>query len=216
MKILTDKQVKVLKFISKSIFFSNSFYFTGGTALAEIYLKHRLSKDLDFFSDDLYADEVLLNEINKTKIALKIKRIKYQKDRNRQIFNLIFSDKDIIKLEFVYFPFGKLKDKKLSRKINVRIDSIKSIAENKILALYENAGPKHIFDLYWIIRKNKNLSVKKLRSGAVKKFGVEIDKVVFLEKALEAIDKIDKVQPLVLPGFEVTKQQLIDFALTIK
>ena len=83
MKILTNKQLQIIKFLSKNNFFSNSFYFTGGTALAEIYLNHRLSEDLDFFSDDLYADEVLLDEINKLKIALKIKQIKYQKDKNR-------------------------------------------------------------------------------------------------------------------------------------
>jgi hypothetical protein len=27
------------------------FYLTGGTALAEFYLQHRLSEDLDFFSE---------------------------------------------------------------------------------------------------------------------------------------------------------------------
>ncbi|EKD56103.1 MAG: hypothetical protein ACD_58C00297G0008 [uncultured bacterium] len=216
MKILTNKQIQILNFLSRSNFFSHNFYFTGGTALAEIYLKHRLSEDLDFFSDDLYSDEVLLGEINKLKSNFKIKQIKYQKDKNRQIFNLIFSDKDIIKLEFVYFPFGKLMDKKISKEFNIRVDSVKSVAENKILALYENVGSKHIFDLYWIAKKNKNLSLKKLHSGAIKKFGVEIDKVIFLEKSLEAIDKIDKIQPLILSGFEVAKKQLIDFVLSIK
>lgn len=216
MKILTHKQLATLEFLSKNSFFSNNFYFTGGTALAEIYLKHRLSEDLDFFSDDLYADDILLSEINKLKVALKIKQIKYQKDKNRQIFNLIFPDKEIIKLEFVYFPFGKLTDKKIYKELNIRVDSAESIATNKILALYENVGSKHIFDLYWIIKKYKNLNLKKLHQGAQNKFGVDIDKVVFIEKALEAIDNIDKIKPLFFKNFKVTKKQLIDFVLSIK
>lgn len=216
MKILTAKQLQILKFLSKNNFFSIFFYFTGGTALSAIYLQHRLSEDLDFFCDDLYADEILLREVNKLKSNLKIKQIKYQKDKNRQIFSLTFPDKESIKLEFVYFPFGKLKDKKIAKKIGLRVDSIKSIGENKILALYENTQPKHIFDLYWIVKKNRNLSLKKLHQGAIKKFGVEIDKVVFLEKALEAIDRIDKIQPLLFSKFDITKQQLTKFSLSIK
>ncbi|MEW5692252.1 MAG: nucleotidyl transferase AbiEii/AbiGii toxin family protein [Candidatus Hydrogenedentota bacterium] len=33
-------------------FFTQKFYLTGGTALSEFYLKHRISEDLDFFCEN--------------------------------------------------------------------------------------------------------------------------------------------------------------------
>jgi len=141
-KILDNNQIKILKFISKSKFLKNNSYWTGGTALAELYLKHRLSEDLDFFSDDLISSEILVSEINKLKREINISKIKYLEDKNRQRFELLFQGNKIIKLEFVYFPFGKLKDKKVSQDFKIRVDNIKSIGENKIFALYEKPEPK--------------------------------------------------------------------------
>jgi len=56
--ILTKTQKEILNYLSKDKDFTSNFYFTGGTALSEFYLQHRLSEDLDFFSekeiDDLW------------------------------------------------------------------------------------------------------------------------------------------------------------------
>ena len=49
MQILTKLQEEMLK-IFGSTQESNLFHLTGGTALAAFYLRHRLSKDLDFFT----------------------------------------------------------------------------------------------------------------------------------------------------------------------
>ncbi len=46
--ILTPTQRQVLDILAKNSKFT-SFYLTGGTALSEYYLHHRLSEDLDFF-----------------------------------------------------------------------------------------------------------------------------------------------------------------------
>jgi predicted nucleotidyltransferase component of viral defense system len=50
MEILNKTQKAVLDIFSKSDL-SKKFYFTGGTALAFFYLKHRRSDDLDFFTE---------------------------------------------------------------------------------------------------------------------------------------------------------------------
>lgn len=209
--ILTEKQTVVLHFISKNDILKSGFYFTGGTALAELYLHHRLSEDLDFFSSDLIAGEILIAEIGKLKKIFKNLKISYLKDKNRQRFILKFTDKSNLKLEFVYFPFGSIRSKRINKKFGTKIDSLKSIGENKILALYETAEPKHAFDLYWISKKDPQLNLKRLFSGAKKKFGVEIDKIVFLEKAIEAADKIDKIQPLFFPQFKLSKDKLLQY-----
>lgn len=214
-KILNQKQIEVLNFFAKNEFFRSNFYWTGGTALAELFLKHRLSEDLDFFSDDLHSKEILLNQISKLKKETGAQKIKYIENKNRLQFMIEFKNHEKIKLEFVYFPFTQVKHKKVNSKYNLRVDSLKSIGENKVFALYETSEPKHAFDLYWIVKKDKNLTLKKLYKGAAKKFAVEIDKVIFLEKALEAIDRMQKIKPLLLIGFQLPKNKAIEFFRSI-
>ena len=50
--ILSKNQRRILEIISKEKIVYDNFYLTGGTALSEFYLKHRLSEDLDFFSEE--------------------------------------------------------------------------------------------------------------------------------------------------------------------
>lgn len=40
-----------MEYAAKSRVITDNFYLTGGTALSEFYLQHRLSEDLDFFSE---------------------------------------------------------------------------------------------------------------------------------------------------------------------
>ena len=47
--ILSEQQKRLLELLGGEKIVANSFYFTGGTVLAEYYLHHRLSEDLDFF-----------------------------------------------------------------------------------------------------------------------------------------------------------------------
>jgi len=49
--ILNSYQNQILDKIAQDSFISSQFYFTGGTALSEVYLQHRESDDLDFFTD---------------------------------------------------------------------------------------------------------------------------------------------------------------------
>src|SRR3989339_236476 len=46
--ILSDNQRRLLTLLSEEIRIYQTFYLSGGTALAEFYLQHRLSEDLDF------------------------------------------------------------------------------------------------------------------------------------------------------------------------
>ena len=49
--ILSENQTKILRLLAGDYSISSRFYLTGGTALAEFYLKHRYSEDLDFFCE---------------------------------------------------------------------------------------------------------------------------------------------------------------------
>ncbi|MBI3443269.1 nucleotidyl transferase AbiEii/AbiGii toxin family protein [Candidatus Woesebacteria bacterium] len=76
--VLTPNQHFILDLASKEKIISEWFYFTGGTALAEFYLKHRLSEDLDFFSDTSFDHSIVddfLNKIASKKNATFTKKI---------------------------------------------------------------------------------------------------------------------------------------------
>ena len=50
--ILSDNQINLLNILAVKEEICHDFYLTGGTALAEFYLHHRYSEDLDFFSEN--------------------------------------------------------------------------------------------------------------------------------------------------------------------
>jgi len=69
--ILNPDQELILKVLAHEKLFVKNFYLTGGTALSEYYLHHRISEDLDFFSER-EIDKIWLNTIAK-KIKEEIK-----------------------------------------------------------------------------------------------------------------------------------------------
>ena len=74
-KILTKNQKKFLDFFKKSPHLVKNFYFTGGTCLAEFYLKHRMSEDLDFFSENEFITSSISVCLQKAKKYLFYEKI---------------------------------------------------------------------------------------------------------------------------------------------
>ena len=97
--ILTSTQIKILNFLSKKDVFQRNFYFTGGTALAEVYLHHRKSEDLDFFSET-EIDKISLTSLAKAiskEIQADTQDIQESYNRNLLYFNV---KDEVIKTEF--------------------------------------------------------------------------------------------------------------------
>jgi len=105
--ILSDNQQKVLEVISCSKDICQNFYLTGGTALAEFYLQHRFSEDLDFFSENEVDSQTIFSFLKSIKEKTGFEKIDAQQSFNRNLFFLHFPD-EIIKTEFTYFPFPKI------------------------------------------------------------------------------------------------------------
>lgn len=185
--ILTNKQQVLLNLISKQKDIISSFYLSGGTALSEYYLHHRLSEDLDFFS---------LEEVNplSTHISLKtiqskagIKKIDFQQSFNRNLFFLHFKD-EIIKTEFTYYPFTQIEQPKVIN--GIKIDSILDIAVNKTFTLYQQPSSRHFIDLYLII-KTKDWKFKDLIRKARAKFDSAIDPIQMGQQLLKVTEVLD-------------------------
>lgn len=161
--ILSEKQARILEEISGDKEICRRFYLTGGTALAEYYLYHRLSEDLDFFSEKEFDIQSVSVFFAKNKKLLGIKKIDFQQSFNRNLIFLHLKD-EIIKTEFTYFPFPRIEKKTKRNKLFV--DSLEDIAVNKIFTIYQNPRSRDFIDLYLICKKtgwNMEDLIKKAR-----------------------------------------------------
>ncbi|MFH1565334.1 MAG: nucleotidyl transferase AbiEii/AbiGii toxin family protein [bacterium] len=169
--ILSNNQIKILEAISNDDAICRKFYLTGGTALAEYYLQHRLSEDLDFFSEEEFDPQAVSVFFVKNKKLLGIKKIDFQQSFNRNLFFLHLKN-DIIKTEFTYFPFSRIEKK--NKKNRLFIDSLSDIAVNKLFAIYQKPRARDFIDLYLIIKKT-GWNVEDLAKKARVKFDWHID-----------------------------------------
>jgi predicted nucleotidyltransferase component of viral defense system len=169
--ILSDNQIKILEAISKDRDICQIFYLTGGTALAEYYLQHRLSEDLDFFSEEEFDIQAISIFFAKNKKLLGIEKVDIQQSFNRNLIFLYLKD-DVIKTEFTYFPFPRIEQKIKRNKLFV--DSLEDIAINKLFTIYQKPRSRDFIDLYLIIQKT-GWKIESLIKKAKIKFDWHID-----------------------------------------
>ncbi len=165
--ILSENQINILTLLSREKLISDSFYLSGGTALAEFYLQHRLSEDLDFFSENEFDPMFITSTFKKIQDKAGIVKVNYEQSFNRNLFFLEIKN-DSIKTEFTYFPFTRIESKK--RFGDLYIDSLIDIAVNKIFTIYQKPRSRDFIDLYFILMKEKTWSIDMLIEKAQVKF----------------------------------------------
>jgi predicted nucleotidyltransferase component of viral defense system len=170
-EILTAKQLEILGIISNDADICRDFYLTGGTALAEFYLGHRLSEDLDFFSEKEVEVQAIAVFWKKHQKKLRIKKVAFEQSFNRNLFFLHLKN-EVIKTEFTYFPFPRIEKK--MKKDKLFIDSLLDIAVNKIFTIYQKPRSRDFIDLYFIIKKT-GWKIGELVKKAKIKFDWHID-----------------------------------------
>jgi len=180
--ILSPNQTKVLDAIAKDAGLCRIFYLTGGTALAEFYLQHRKSEDLDFFSEKEFDIQAINVFLQKNRKALGIGKIDFQQSFNRNLFFLQLK-KDVIKTEFTFFPFTRIESK--LKKESLKIDSLLDIAVNKIFTIYQKPRSRDFIDLYFINQKT-GWKIKDLVKKAKIKFDFHIDLLQLGSQFLQA------------------------------
>ena len=171
--ILNPDQELILKVLAHEKLFVKNFYLTGGTALSEYYLHHRISEDLDFFSER-EIDKIWLNTIAKKikeEIKFEDKDIEESFNRNLVYFKTL---KGIIKTEFTYYPFQQIETPKIIE--GIKIDSLTDIAVNKFFTVYQKPTARHFIDLYLILNL-KYYSWDQLEKFARIKFDTVIDPI---------------------------------------
>ena len=155
-KVLTAFQVSVLTVLFERGIGERGYYFTGGSALAEFYLQHRYSDDLDLFtrsSRPIRADYADFKQI----LASQNFEILSSNEMDEFVRFFVQSTDErngSLKVEFARDAKAQLSPFKRFEQIIV--DSFEDIAVNKICAILgrEPPEPKDFVDLYFILHES--------------------------------------------------------------
>lgn len=202
---LTNEQEKAIKLFAKSKL-AKKFYWTGGTLLAYHYLKHRKSLDLDFFSEERFSFE----EVNELVETIK-KQAGFRKVHSKKIFDrweFLFENDRVLRIEFVYYNQEKKTLRKRKKLFGVFIDSLVDIAANKTMAHFDRNEPKDLFDLYFLLTKEK-FTVEKLLALTNQKFGVQFGESLFWSEAFKSIPLLHSLKPLMENHNEKEREDLV-------
>lgn len=184
--LLTSKQLEFLEFIVQEKEITKRFYLTGGSALSAFYLNHRISKDLDFFSEKEEVPPKIIEAFLR-KISPQLGIVKIERSQFLGLFSyhLIYSDKESLKVDFNYYPFPLIKKGKIYK--GLKIASIYDIAVDKLHTLFMKPRGRDYVDLYFIL-KEKKYPLKKLILDAKAKFDWDIDKLNLASQFLRVKD----------------------------
>lgn len=177
------------------------FYFTGGTALSAIYLHHRESEDLDFFTEDDFDNTITDQFINSIEKQLNLKS-KFTQVYKTRMYYLYKNNRLIIKIDFNHYPYKRLKkDVKIQGK---EIDSLFDIATNKLQTIMSRTQVKDFIDLYFLLKK---FTLWDLVYALEDKFKMEFDFVLIASSFLK-VKQFDILPKMLVP---LTIKELQDF-----
>jgi hypothetical protein len=145
---------RVLEALSNSGL-TKDFYLAGGTALA-LYLGHRHSIDLDWFSDSFFCNSKFKEKLSKIG-----KLIINQMDEG--ILNGVL---DGVKISFFDYPYPLISEKTKYQK-NIYLAGKPDIAAMKLDAIATRGSGKDFIDLYFLL---KEYSMEELLGFLRKKF----------------------------------------------
>lgn len=195
-KILTKEQEAFLDLVSQEKYLCRKFYFTGGTPLSAFYLYHRLSEDIDLFSEEEIYLPSIRNFIGKTQKKLGVEKVDYRNFLGLHSFELIFSNTSILKVDFNYYPFPRIE--KGMKYQNIEVDSPYDIAVNKVHTIAMKPRARDFIDIYFLIQE-KGYSFSDLLLQAKAKFDWHIDPIQLgsrLFQASEAADYPRMIKPI--------------------
>jgi len=178
---LTSQQLIVLKKFSSEAFLKDNFYFTGGTALSSVYLNHRYSDDLDFFSYSKFDNFGILSLVQTWSTDLKVK-VTSRNIGNIYNFALEFSSDYSLKLDFAHYPYKNVGPFTLIPELNIKVDSLKDIAVNKFVTVGQRTDIKDFVDLYFLL---KDFNIFDLMEWSNIKFKRKYDWVLFASYLLK-------------------------------
>ena len=200
---LSPLQKQVLEAFAASSL-HETFYWTGGTLLSAVYLHHRASQDLDFFSDKPFSHDDVIGFVRALKTRLNLEHIEEKKIHDRWEFFL--HNNEELRLEFVHYDHPSVG--KRGTKNGVTVDSLDDIAANKLMALVDRDEPKDVVDLYFLFTK-AGYTPSKLIRFVETKFGVRLSESLVWSEALKVMRNLGVLKPLLLNESEQGGEQVL-------
>ncbi|MCX8009041.1 MAG: nucleotidyl transferase AbiEii/AbiGii toxin family protein [Patescibacteria group bacterium] len=194
---LTPQQKQLLDLIVNEPYFLDTFYLSGGTALASWYLHHRESYDLDFFSLIPFDYERIIRWFRHNQERVGCKSFRFEEDFGFLMVYLRYDHDLFLKVDFHHYSKTKLASG--IRWKNLEIDSIRDITVNKLQTISTLPRTRDYVDLYYILRKNSRSLDAILRDHA-KKFPCEIDPLHLAKNFLKVSEYTDF--PIMLVDFD--------------
>ncbi|MEW6619092.1 MAG: nucleotidyl transferase AbiEii/AbiGii toxin family protein [bacterium] len=178
-----------------------SFFLTGGTALAVFYLHHRVSEDLDFFT---------LHSLDLAEIDFWIRRMWPQNGiKIKESPNFLSYLINEIKVDFVIDSLSNKENRQkvlLENKHYLLVDTINNIFSNKFCTIASRTEPKDFIDFYFIHRSFPREDMDKLYHSARMKDAIFEDPptVSFqIEEGLAFLMKNQAIFPQIFRDFDL-------------
>jgi len=169
-------------------------YLAGGTALA-LQMGHRISYDLDFFTDKKFKSQIFLKKIGQ------IKSYHHEKVD----WGTILGRLGDIKFSLFYYPYPLLQKPVEFKK--VKIAQVSDIAAMKVAAVSERGTKRDFIDLYFILQK---ISLQDALDFYDRKYKKLASNLIHVKKSLVYFDNAedDPMPKMIIP---VSWQEVRDF-----
>lgn len=200
----TAVQRKFLDALLTDPYFTETFYLTGGTALAAGYLNHRVSEDIDLFSPKP-LDEQRVVSIMSQRIGPIAKTIDYVRIHDRLGYTIAFLNNLNLKVDVVSYPYEQLEHSEKTYR-GFPIDSIADIGVNKLMTISQRTASKDYVDLYFILKK---YTMWDLRHGVAHKFKMDIEPLY----ASSLYANVDQLTDMPIMKKKLTLKELKTFFL---
>ncbi len=199
--VISSIQKQIIKIFSQ-LPDHEQFYLTGGTALAEFYLGHRLSYDLDFFTKEEGLILPFSYEMEK----------EYSQNGFQVLINRRFAtfaefnfakDEEKVRVDIALdSPFRF--DQPVSSEYGILINNYKDLIIDKVLTYYGRFEPRDAIDLYFILQRENLDDLLRLSGEKDKGFDLYWFAVA-LKKADEFPDELERWPVNMLLPFEVER-----------
>lgn len=152
MLILTPLQRRILTQVGQSPL-GKDLFLSGGTALAAVYLQHRYSLDLDFFT----VNPAALAQVPAVMQDI-VAHLGAQATFTRTLGTFLecfvqLPNGERVELDFAQDNPYRLGPPDYNAELGIQIDNATDITCNKLSALFDRAEPKDFVDVYFVTRE---------------------------------------------------------------
>ena len=165
-KTILQKCEMTLAHLLQSSILPDRSYLAGGTAVY-LYLKHRLSVDLDFFTSTRFLPEIFLSKMKMNFDEVVIEFME-------QDTLILFVSHEKIKFSLFHYPYPLLfppVPMPINESLTCPLASLKDIAAMKAVAINQRGSLKDFIDLFYILRET-GLNFEVISSLAIEKYGL--------------------------------------------